>query len=116
MRPRCAAVVVCFVVALGAVVAIGAPVSAQTGVSAEDIAVRDQLIADQENLLNTYRCLFGTDTDLVPGGCDNPDTIAPGAIPQNPTQHDLDVRPNNPPTLYRHLHRHRYRRSTYVRP
>ncbi len=66
--------------------------SAQTGVSAEDVAARDQLIADQENLLNTYRCLFGTDTDLVPGGCDNPDTISPGAAPQNPTQNDLDVR------------------------
>ena len=84
MRSRCPAVVVCFVVALGAVVAVGPPVSAQTGVSAEDIAVRDQLIANQENLLNTYRCLFGTDTDVVPGGCPNPDTISPGAAPRTP--------------------------------
>ena len=50
------------------------------------------MIANQENLLNTYRCLFGVDTNVVPGGCDDPDMIVPGATPQNPTQQDLDVR------------------------
>ncbi len=67
-----------------------APVaSAQT---VADIETRDQLIANQENLLNTYRCLFGVDTDVVPGGCPTPDVIAPGPAPANPTQNDIDVR------------------------
>ena len=34
-----------------------------------DVAVRDQLIVSQEALLNTYRCLFNVDTQIVPGGC-----------------------------------------------
>ena len=34
-----------------------------------DIAVRDNLIALQESLLNTYRCRFNIDTQIVPGGC-----------------------------------------------
>ena len=35
----------------------------------QDLAVRDRLIADQEALLNMYRCGFDVDTQLVPGGC-----------------------------------------------
>ncbi|MYB10410.1 MAG: CAP domain-containing protein [Acidimicrobiia bacterium] len=35
----------------------------------QDIAVRDNLIADQESLLNTYRCQFDIDTQIVPGRC-----------------------------------------------
>jgi len=66
--------------------------TAQQAISQSDIQVRDQLIADQENLLNTYRCLFGVDMHAVPGGCEDPDTIVAGAAPQNPTQSDLDVR------------------------
>lgn len=31
--------------------------------------MRDSLIQQQESLLNTYRCLFDTDTHVVPGGC-----------------------------------------------
>ena len=58
----------------------------------EDVEARDSLIASQENLLNTYRCLFGVDTDVVPGGCPNPDQVSPGVTPQNPSQHDIDVR------------------------
>ena len=34
-----------------------------------EIDSRDQLIADQEALLNVYRCLFNVDTQIVPGGC-----------------------------------------------
>ncbi len=30
---------------------------------------RNRLIAEQENLLNTYRCRFNIDTEIVPGGC-----------------------------------------------
>ena len=63
--------------------------SAQTQ---SDVEVRDQLIANQENLLNTYRCLFGVDTDVVPGGCPTPDVIVPGPAPGNPSQNDIDVR------------------------
>ena len=59
--------------------------------SAADVAVRDRLIADQENLLNTYRCRFGVDVHAVPGGCPNPDVVLPGVAPVNPTQHDIDV-------------------------
>ncbi len=40
---------------------------------AEDIAVRDRLVADQEALLNAYRCRFDIDTEVVPGGCPDPD-------------------------------------------
>ena len=60
--------------------------------SSDDISVRDQLIANQENLLNTYRCLYQVDVGVVPGGCPNPDTTVPGAAPESPTQADLDVR------------------------
>ena len=37
--------------------------------TANDVAVRDSLIQAQESLLNTYRCLFKIDTEIVPGGC-----------------------------------------------
>ena len=37
--------------------------------TAQDIAIRDKLGADQEALLNTYRCQFNIDTHIVPGGC-----------------------------------------------
>ncbi|MCY4272371.1 MAG: N-acetylmuramoyl-L-alanine amidase [bacterium] len=37
--------------------------------SAEDIAVRDRLVAVQEALLNTYRCRYGVDIHAVAGGC-----------------------------------------------
>ncbi|MCY3960260.1 MAG: hypothetical protein OXG34_01145 [bacterium] len=58
----------------------------------QQVVERDRLIADQENLLNTYRCLFGVDVDVVPGGCANPDTIAAGAAPANPVASDLVAR------------------------
>lgn len=77
------------VLAAGLAIAVGSGVSAQSVV---DVVVRDRLIADQENLLNTYRCLFGVDVEVVPGGCPNPDVVSPGASPQNPTQQDLDMR------------------------
>ena len=62
-------------------VVLGPAVSAQT---VADIAVRDQLIADQENLLNTYRCLFGVDADVVPGECPTPDAVSAGVAPRKP--------------------------------
>ena len=58
----------------------------------EDVAQRDQLIADQENLLNAWRCSLGVDVHVVIGGCPNPDTVVPGAAPQDPTADDIEVR------------------------
>ena len=78
--------------ALATAVAASGPATAQQAIGQHDIEVRDQLIADQENLLNTYRCLFGVDIDVVPGGCEDPDTVVAGAAPQSPTQSDLKVR------------------------
>ena len=43
--------------------------SSSGGFTIEDIAVRDNLIAAQETLLNIYRCQFGLDIEAVPGGC-----------------------------------------------
>ena len=82
-------VVLSLVITAFAVVAAPPAASAQT---AADVAVRDQLIANQENLLNTYRCLFGVDSEVVPGGCPNPDTVTPGVSPENPTRLDIEVR------------------------
>ncbi|MYH96454.1 MAG: hypothetical protein F4129_08095, partial [Acidimicrobiia bacterium] len=65
---------------VAAFVVVAAPPAASAQAAAE-VAVRDQLIASQENLLNTYRCLFGVDTEVVPGGCPNPDTVTPGVSP-----------------------------------
>ena len=44
-----------------------------------EVASRDALITAQEDLLNTYRCMFSIDMQLVPGGCD-PDRV-PGLVP-----------------------------------
>ncbi|MCQ3811829.1 MAG: hypothetical protein KTV68_14880 [Acidimicrobiia bacterium] len=49
----------------------------------QDIEVRDRLIADQEALLNVYRCQFDVDTELVPDGCpdDNATPASLGPVP-----------------------------------
>lgn len=62
------------------------------GTVAHSVLVRDQLIADQENLLNVYRCLFGVDVEVVQGGCVNPVIIEVGVAPLDPTIYDLDER------------------------
>ena len=87
IKPRPTVLIAALVALLA--VALSPVASAQTQ---SDVEVRDQLIANQENLLNTYRCLFGVDTDVVPGGCPIPDRIEPGPAPANPTQNDIDVR------------------------
>ena len=87
-RPLSIGVALALVVAAFAVV-VAPAATAQTGA---DVEARDQLIANQENLLNTYRCLFGVDTQVVPGGCPNPDTVTPGVSPENPTPQDIEVR------------------------
>lgn len=83
------------VLALAAGAAVPARASAQPApgdAAVEDVVLRDRLIADQENLLNAYRCRFGADTQAVPGGCSDPHTVVPGAAPQNPTPGDLAIR------------------------
>ena len=66
------------------------PLPAPEGVPTEfDVAVRDRLVAVQEALLNAYRCLFGVDTEVVPGGCPSragspaTGTAAPGQSQQD---------------------------------
>ena len=65
-------------------------------VSLHDIAVRNELIFDQEALLNAYRCRFNIDTHIVPGGCSGglpvEEVPPPGVFPGVPTQHEVDVR------------------------
>ncbi len=86
------AIVVGLLVSLLGVVGASAQPVSETQPTPQDIAQRDQLIANQENLLNTYRCLFQTDTELVTGGCADPTTIEPGPAPTQPTPSDLEVR------------------------
>ena len=86
---------IAFGVVLSLVVAAFVAVEAPPAASAQtvgDVEARDQLIANQENLLNTYRCLFGVDTEVVPGGCPSPDTVTAGVSPENPTPQDIEVR------------------------
>ncbi|WP_419850152.1 trypsin-like peptidase domain-containing protein [Candidatus Poriferisocius sp.] len=64
-----------------AVLSIAETASAQF-VSRAEITQRDQLIANQEALLNTYRCQFDVDTDVVPGGCVDGSPAQPPAEPQ----------------------------------
>ena len=80
-------------IAATGLIASASPVAAAEPLAGE-IETRDQLIAAQENLLNSYRCLYDTDTGLVPGGCGDPDQIEPGPAPATPTQNDKDARDN----------------------
>lgn len=87
-------------VALLAAPFAGAAAAAQdtpgSEVARADIEVRDDLIAEQESLLNVYRCRFGVDADVVPGGCSGgrPSRwpTAPGVFEGAPTAHDVVVR------------------------
>lgn len=92
MRSTATRLLLAAVLAFGLAAVPSGVAAAQEAISSEDIAVRDGLIAAQENLLNSYRCLFGVDVDLVPGGCPNPDVVSPGSAPESPIQRDLDVR------------------------
>ena len=89
------------VVRLGVVLAVvvaglavvGPGVSAQT---VGEVVERDRLIADQEALLNVYRCMFSVDTQVVPGGCSNGEPALPAKGPDpfsgTPTALDIAVR------------------------
>ena len=89
--------VICVLVVLSAGLGwAGGVTAAQEAVSSEEIAVRDQLIADQEALLNVYRCRFGVDVQAVPGGCTGgaPARPAqpPGEFAGTPTAADIEHR------------------------
>ena len=86
------AVVVGLLVSLLGVDGASAQPQSEAQPTLQDIQQRDQLIANQENLLNTYRCMFGVDVDAVPGQCPNPTAVSPGAAPESPTRQDLAVR------------------------
>ena len=66
---------------IAATLSLAAPVVAQSASLAE-IAKRDQLIAQQEALLNIYRCRFGIDVEQVPGGCYDGSPVNPAEEPQ----------------------------------
>ena len=57
------------VLAIFAAVLSAANTAGAQSVSQAEISRRDQLIAEQEALLNVYRCRFDIDAHLVPGGC-----------------------------------------------
>ena len=51
-----------------------------------EVAQRDRLILSQESLLNTYRCQFGIDASVVPGGCTDG---RPSSLPTDPATCDF---------------------------
>ncbi len=95
-----AAVVCLLAVVVGAMALGGSPVAGQDisgmGSLGQEIVVRDRLIFDQESLLNTYRCRFDIDIEIVPGGCVDgrpAGEVAPRSEPPSkPTKNDAAVR------------------------
>ncbi len=61
-----------------------ATAGASAAPSLSDIQVRDQLIADQEALLDVYRCLFGEEVEQVSGGCTHGAPAESAAAPSPP--------------------------------
>ncbi len=80
-RRRLAARVAVVLAVLAATVSFAETAGAQS-VNAAEITQRDQLIANQEALLNTYRCRFEIDTAVVPRGCVDGSPAQPGEEPQ----------------------------------
>ena len=54
--------------------------------------MRDHLIANRENLLNTRRCLFKADSEVIPGGCAPPEVIVSGLLLRTPHKTTLMFR------------------------
>ncbi|MDE0603717.1 MAG: hypothetical protein OXI18_04865, partial [bacterium] len=98
MKLRLGLVFLAAALVFSAVVAVSSPAAAQQAVALEDVSVRDNLIAQQESLLNTYRCRFDIDTQIVPGGCTDgepsQDPAEPDPFEGIPTQGELAVRNN----------------------
>ena len=81
------------------VLAAGLGFVASSGVAAQtvaDVEARDRLIAEQEALLNVYRCMFGADVEVVPGGCANGTPALPAQQPGQfsgvPDAQDIAIR------------------------
>ena len=96
LRALAAVVVSCsLVVTLGTTTA-WAQSASDSESTFNDIAIRDELIAAQESLLNIYRCRFNIDTHIVPGGCargqPSQGPTEPGVFVGTPTQRELAVR------------------------
>ena len=89
-------------VLLGVFLFVGIVAPASSGVTAQASAVmdeinfRNELVAAQESLLNTYRCLFNIDVGVVPGGCANGQPaegpIAPDVFEGVPTSSEVEIR------------------------
>ena len=95
-RALAVGIAVCVLATVCGAQAAGAQSTSSNGATVSDIALRDQLIFNQESLLNTYRCLFSIDTQVVPGGCT---AGSPGQTPAEPvpftgtpTQQEVAVR------------------------
>ncbi|WP_419917996.1 hypothetical protein [Candidatus Poriferisocius sp.] len=100
-----------------------APVAAGGGgATVGDVRLRDRLVADQEALLNTYRCMFDIDTHIVDGGCSDghptqpppPPVLFTGTpTPQEITTRDLLIR--NQENLL-NVYRCKYNIDTHLTP
>ena len=75
---------------------VGAQIAGDNGPEIHEVSLRDNLIADQESLLNNYRCLFDIDTHVVPGGCTDgkpaQGSTKPVAFTGTPNQRDISIR------------------------
>ena len=69
VRSRLAGVFVVAAVLAGVVAPVSSGAAAQESTVLEEINFRNELVAAQESLLNTYRCLFNIDIGVVSGGC-----------------------------------------------
>lgn len=96
VNTRLAGVLLVAALFVGAVAPASSVASAQPSAILEEITVRDKLVAAQESLLNTYRCLYDIDTHAVAGGCvhGNPagGPVAPGEFQGAPTAEEVVVR------------------------
>ncbi len=98
VKPRLARVLVAAVLLVGVVAPISGGAVAQETSILEEVNFRNRLVAAQESLLNSYRCLFNIDIGVVPGGCVGGQP-ARGPIPPDvfqgvPTAIEIEVRDN----------------------
>lgn len=69
MRLRTIGLLVVVVLLVGIATPASSVATAQDRTILEEVNFRNKLVAAQETLLNTYRCLFDIDVGVVPGGC-----------------------------------------------
>lgn len=93
VRAALALVAMCLLMTVFWVGSLDAQSGVGGDVSRQDIAIRDELIAAQETLLNVYRCRFNVDTEVVVGGCvgvhPRRGPVMPGAFAGTPSQREL---------------------------